>query len=211
MNRLFIIFSFLFLLSLSEVSSEIPKDLVSPNDRGMAYLKGIGVEIDYKEAMRLFKISAETGNQYAQANIGLMYSEGLGVKQDFKMSAKWLRKSAIQGNASAQTSLGYLYDKGQGVKKDHAEAIRLYRLAANQGYAIAQRNLGFSYKEGKGVEKDPTYSLMWFFLAGTDEYEKSQGISFKEQENIMKNLEQEEIKKAIDMTTECFEKSFIDC
>ena len=211
MKRLFIIFSFLFLLSLSEVSSEIPKDLVSPNDRGMAYLKGIGVEIDYKEAMRLFKISAETGNQYAQANIGLMYSEGLGVKQDFKMSAKWLKKSAIQGNASAQTSLGYLYDKGQGVKKDHAEAIRLYRLAANQGYAIAQRNLGFSYKEGKGVEKDPTYSLMWFFLAGTDEYEKSQSISFKEQENIMKNLEQEEIKKAIDMTTECFEKSFIDC
>ena len=83
MNRLFIIFSFLF-LSLSEVSSEIPKDLVSPNDRGMAYLKGIGVEIDYKEAMRLFKISAETGNQYAQANIGLMYCVGdqvLGVMQ----------------------------------------------------------------------------------------------------------------------------------
>jgi TPR repeat protein len=140
-----------------------------------------------------------------------MYSEGLGVRQDFKMSAKWLKKSAIQENASAQTSLGYLYDKGQGVKKDHAEAIRLYRLAANQGYAIAQRNLGFSYKEGKGVKKDLTYSLMWFFLAGTDEYEISQGISLKEQEGLMKILDQEEIKKAVEKTTNCFKKNFINC
>ena len=211
MSKLFVIVSLSFLLSAFELSSEIPEDLASPNDRGMAYLKGIGVEIDYKEAMRLFRISAAEGNQYAQANIGLMYSDGLGVEQDYKMSAKWLKKSAIQGNASAQTSLGYLYDYGKGVKQDYTEAVSLYRLAANQGYAIAQRNLGFAYKDGNGVKKDPVYSLMWFFLAGTDEHEIAKGISLKEQEGLMKILGQEEIKKAVEMTTNCFKKSFIDC
>lgn len=208
--------AFLSLLTLaiilpSAIFAQVPNDSETPNDIGMAYLMGIGVEKDYKKAMEQFMISAKDGNEFAQANIGLMYWDGKGVKQNYKKAAEWLSKSAIQGNASAQTSLGVLYDQGKGVELNHKEAVRLYRLAADQGYAIAQRNLGFSFKNGTGVNVDLTYSLMWFFIANTDELEESGGISLNQAKKLIESLNEEEIKKAGQMASDCFAKKFKGC
>lgn len=210
MKKLF--FIFLLVLNLSPIIfAQIPDDLETPNDIGMAYLLGIGVEKDYKKAMEQFMISAKDGNEFAQANIGLMYSKGKGVKQDYKSAAEWLNKSAIQGNASAQTSLGYLYDHGEGVDLNHEEAVRLYRLAVDQGYPIAQRNLGFAYKNGTGVNVDLPYAFMWFFIANTDDLEKSEGISLNQAKKLIKTLNEEEISEAVQMVSNCIAKNFKAC
>ena len=201
----------LLIIFPSLIFAQIPDDLETPNDIGMAHLLGIGVEKDYKKAMEWFMISAKDGNEFAQANIGLMYSDGKGVKQDYKKAAEWFSKSAIQGNASAQTSLGYLYDHGKGVELNYKEAVRLYRLAADQGYPVAQRNLGFAYKNGTGVNADLTYALMWFFIANTDDLEQSEGIALKEAKKLIKTLNEEEINKAAQMVSECFAKIFKGC
>ena len=61
---------------------------------------------DYKEAVRLYRLSAEQGDAKAQFNLGNRYYNGQGVPQDYKEAVKWYRLSAEQGVAQAQYNLG---------------------------------------------------------------------------------------------------------
>ena len=54
---------------------------------------------DYKEAVRLYRLSAKQGNAEAQYNLGLMYEKGQVVPKDFKEAFKWSKLAADQGNA----------------------------------------------------------------------------------------------------------------
>ena len=93
---------------------------------------------DYKEAFKLFRLSAVQGNESAQFNLGLMYYEGQGVPQDYKEALKWFRLSAKQGDADAQYNLGEMYKNGQGVPDDIKEAVKWFRLSAEQGNVKAK-------------------------------------------------------------------------
>ena len=53
------------------------------NKRGVRYYNGDGVTQDYSEAVRLFRMAAEQGNEDAQNNLGGCYLSGLGVAQDY--------------------------------------------------------------------------------------------------------------------------------
>jgi uncharacterized protein len=120
---------------------------------------------DYKEAVRLFRLSAEQGNATAQYNLGVMYSNVHGVPKDYKEALRLFRLSAKQGNASAQYNWGVMYDKGQGVPQDYKEAVRLYRLSAKQGDAKAQYNLGVMYSNGHGVPQDKKEAVRLYRLS----------------------------------------------
>ena len=50
---------------------------------GLMYAKGDGVEQDYSEAARWFRMSALQGNASSQFVLGMMYSNGDGVRQDY--------------------------------------------------------------------------------------------------------------------------------
>ena len=50
---------------------------------GVLYLKGKGVKVNLKKAMKLFEFAAEQGVVKAQNKLGLMYVKGMGVEQDF--------------------------------------------------------------------------------------------------------------------------------
>ena len=67
--------------------------IAQPN-LGLIFDNGHGVTLDNKEAVNLFKMSAEQGQANAQSNLGLMYYNGQGVNQDFKEAVKWYRMSA---------------------------------------------------------------------------------------------------------------------
>ena len=180
---------------------------LSLNDQGMMYVLGRGVKQDFKEAVRLFSIMAEEGDEYAQANLGLMYEGGKGVKQDYKKAVYWFKKAAEQGNASALTSLGAQYEKGRGVDKDLDEARRLYRLSAEQGNWQAHRNLGYMYKEGEGVRIDLVYALMWFILAssGGDE------VADSEVQDLSNQLDKSQVKEAYGLVADCLVNRFVGC
>jgi uncharacterized protein len=80
---------------------------------------------DYKEAVRLYRLSAEQGDAFGQYNLGIMYSNGQGVPKHDKEAVKWYRLSAEQGFAKAQYNLGVMYFNGTGVLQDYKEAVRL--------------------------------------------------------------------------------------
>ena len=112
-----------------------------------------GVQQDFAEAFRWWRLAAEQGDASAQHFLGLMYEGGRGVPQNEAEAVRWyrlaaekgdayaqdaLRRIAEQGNVDAQNALGVMYTAGQGVQQDEAEAVRWWRLAARGGSLHAQ-------------------------------------------------------------------------
>lgn len=53
-----------------------------------------GLKVDYAEAARWYRKSAEQGNFYAQASLGILYHSGKGLPQDNVQSEMWLSIAA---------------------------------------------------------------------------------------------------------------------
>lgn len=73
----------------------------------------MGVEQDYAEAARLYRLAAEQGFAPAQASLGALYAGGQGVARNYSQAMKWYGLAADQGYQAAQTSLNELNATGQ--------------------------------------------------------------------------------------------------
>ena len=71
---------------------------------GVMYDNGQGVPQDDKEALRLYRLSAEQGDAIAQYNLGVRYSKGQGVLQDYALAHMWWSISGSKGNKDAVTN-----------------------------------------------------------------------------------------------------------
>ena len=89
---------------------------------GVMYADGIGVDKNYKEAFKWYRLAAATGNSGAQRNIGIMFELGQDVEQNYKEALKWYRMSAEKGDIEAQWRYGNMYYFGNGVAKNYEEA-----------------------------------------------------------------------------------------
>ena len=117
---------------------------------------------DYRQAVALFRKSAEQANAKAQAMLGVLYGRGLGVAADHQQAASWYRKAAEQGDAHAQYNLGRMYNLGLGVAKDDRQAVVWFLKAAEQGTAQAELRLGNMYLLGHGVTADDQQAVAWY-------------------------------------------------
>ena len=88
--------------------AEDPTDPIAQFRVGYLYERGDGVAQDYKEAMRLYLLSAAQGNAVAQFRIGYLYEKGWGVTQDVAQAMQWYRKAAALGNEPANSRLAVL-------------------------------------------------------------------------------------------------------
>jgi len=150
------------------------KDPVDLYNQATKFHNGQGVQKDYAEALRLYKLAADQGYPNAQCNLGLMYHNGLGAKQDYIEALRLFRLAADQGYATAQNNLGLMYYHGFGVKQDFLEALRLYKLASDQGLLTAYNNLGMIFKYGRGVKKDYSEAVRLFTFAADRGYANAQ-------------------------------------
>ena len=118
---------------------------------------------DYKEAVRLFRLSAEQGTAAAQHNLGLMYDNGQGVLQDYKEAVKWYRLSAEQGDLDAQLKLGVSYGMGRGVPKDYALAHMWWNLSGSNGNkeAVENRDIVETKMTPQQIEKAEEMARNW--------------------------------------------------
>lgn len=109
-------------------------------DKGFQYYKGDGVEINRPEAVKCFRMAAESGNSSAQLYLGLCYEMGDGDKIEANQSkaVRWYRKAAESGHPIAQLYLGECYENGNGTKTDLSEAVKWYKKAAENGCGIAK-------------------------------------------------------------------------
>jgi len=107
---------------------------------GIMYGKGNGVQQDYAEAVKWYRLATEQGNAYAQYNLGVMYDNGIDVPQDYAEAVKWYRLAAEQGNANSQHNMGVLYGNGNGVPQDYIQGHMWFNLAAAKGSQIGRDN-----------------------------------------------------------------------
>ena len=86
---------------------------------------------DEREAVRLYRLSADKGEAGAQYSLGTMYARGGGgLPKDEHEAARLYRLAADQDNAAAQAQLGAMYRSGRGgLPKDEQEAQRRSGLA----------------------------------------------------------------------------------
>jgi tetratricopeptide (TPR) repeat protein len=116
---------------------ETQSNAIAQSNLGTMYDDGRGVAKDYKEALRLYGLSAAQGNAYAQFNLGAMYDNGRGVTEDKAEAVKWYRLAASQGSVLAQFNLGVMYDKGEGVAQDIIQSYKCLYLASRKANSIA--------------------------------------------------------------------------
>lgn len=93
--------------------------------------------MDYPEAVKWLRKSAEQGYAPAMCDLGICYENGEGLKQDFKEAARWVRMSAERGWPMGQYQMAFYYYHGAGVPKDMKKADEWNRKAMEQGYPEA--------------------------------------------------------------------------
>jgi TPR repeat protein len=174
-------------------------DAKSQFKMGMIYKLGQGVQQDYEEAVRWYRLSAEQGNASAQFYLGAMYDDGQGVPRDYKEAVKWYRLAAEQGHSESQYNFGLAYHRGQGVPQDYKKAFKWllksaeqknlkaqrliranyykrHKQIAEQGSSYAQRFLGANYYLGLGVTQDYAEAAKWYKKAAEQEDRIAQNI-----------------------------------
>src|ERR1035437_6883152 len=116
------------------------------------YATGNSVPVNYEEAVKWFRLAAETGFAESQHSLGLCYANGSGVSKDTKEAVRFYRLAAEQGHAPAAYSLGHCYSNGNGVPKDDVEAMKWLHLAAVYGDERALPELK-NLRRGKSPEQ----------------------------------------------------------
>ena len=122
---------------------------------------------------------AESGNGFAQIDLGRMYSSGNGVPQDLRKAIYWYESAFAKGFVDAKRSLcevylqlGRKYYYGNGVSLDHRSAVSWFEKAAELGNTDAHHLLiktyrSFGDKYIRKAEKDGNYgtAISWYIKA----------------------------------------------
>jgi TPR repeat protein len=125
----FCCYSMILLLTIAgqaQVANKKHNDPCVQFNLGVMYMKGHGVEKNYKKA---------------QHNLALMYFYGDGVIQNYAKAKELFQESANQGYAPAQYNLGLMYKNGIGINKDIDKAHDLFKMAGEQGHEKAQNQM----------------------------------------------------------------------
>lgn len=115
---------------------------------GLLYMKGLGVEEDYRAAKHWFKQAAKYGSVDAAYNLGVIYKQRRFGYPSSKDALYWWRQAAERGHPEAQFNLGVMLAYGNGTKKDVPAALKLWQQSARQGNADAMRTLAQVYEQG---------------------------------------------------------------
>lgn len=106
----------------------------------------ITTEIDLKEALYYYKLSAEMSYPPAMFNLAAFYEHGMGCEPDIEEAAKWYTAGAQAGYTAATYKLGKMYAFGKGgLPMDEEKGIELTLEAAKNGLPSAEYNVGLHY------------------------------------------------------------------
>jgi TPR repeat protein len=78
---------------------------------GLLYVDGLGVPLDYYQAVRWFERSAQQDYAKAQLNLGIMYRDGKGVKRDYVQAYMWFNVCAAKSETKCVTKRDDLAQK----------------------------------------------------------------------------------------------------
>lgn len=114
----------------------------------------------YVEALRLAKLSANTGDPDAQFLAGYILTKGLAGTIDHVAARDLLSQSASSNNQDAMMALGEMAMRKQGGLLA-TDALEWFSMAANSGRADAMRAIGDMYVKGAVLPQDLSKGREW--------------------------------------------------
>lgn len=136
-------------------------DVDAQHTVGYLYSIGYGVEQNYEEAIKWFKLAAENGNASSYFQLGQMYFEGVGVEQNYDISIEHLKKASELNSSDAMYTLGLIYLEGEIAKQDINQGIKYLLDASKLENFLAEEELGLMFLYGKHVEEDSVVGMDW--------------------------------------------------
>lgn len=91
------------------------------------YANGLGVTKNYKQALKYYRMAADTGSAEGLFYVGFMHQEGNGCKQDYGIARKCYTKAAAMNYPRAFFQLGICSELGLGENQDQRKAERYYK------------------------------------------------------------------------------------
>lgn len=117
---------------------------------------------DRTAALALMTAAAESGDGWAQYDLGRYYWVGRPADRDDAQAFKWFQRSADEGNTESLFNLGMMYLHGSGVARDVATGLRKIELAAERGCGTAMGVLADTYTKGlHGIPADLGKAQYW--------------------------------------------------
>ncbi len=83
---------------------------------GQMYYEGLGVDQDYKEAVKWYQEAADKGHARAQFNLGVMYDYGEGVFEDSVTAYAWAECTAYGAGDEEKIGQGGIPEGFSGTK-----------------------------------------------------------------------------------------------
>lgn len=108
------------------------------------------------------KCMSDSGNAWAQADLGELYDIGAGVQKNSTKALSLYRRSAAQDNAAGEAHLARIYYWGHGVTQDYGKAAKYSMKSALQGNWGGELLLGYAYDFGNGVPQDSNTAAVWY-------------------------------------------------
>lgn len=96
---------------------------------GVCYFEGLGVEVDYEQALKLLAPAAQRGLPRACYYLGRIYAGGLGVPANMGDAVTLFERAAAGGEFFAMIELARAYASGRGVARDEEMARKWYAAA----------------------------------------------------------------------------------
>jgi hypothetical protein len=124
-------------------------DAVAQQLLGMMYARGLGVQKDYAEAEKWYRLSCIQGNPTAKKLLGSLYNHyawlyekgQAGHLKDPAQVVRWLLEAVKLDDLAAQNNLALKYKVGEGVPQDYVRAYVLFSLSTRDGDLLPIKNL----------------------------------------------------------------------
>ncbi len=98
---------------------------------GWMHHKGLGVEQNYKTAIKWYEMAANQDNEDAQHTLGNLYRNGEGKKdavtKDLNKAMYYYKKASDNGFPYSTFTIGVMYEKGEGVNKSIKTATKWFK------------------------------------------------------------------------------------
>lgn len=141
------------------------------NEVGLCYWYGHIVPLDYEEAVKWYRASAEKKYKTAEFNLYVCYSKGTGVEIDWEEAMCWLCEAAEHNEARAQLILAENYYYGRGIVRNHQKAAHWFKKSYSNAFksedSVTLNSLGVNFHFGTcGFQDNKSEAIRCFVKAG---------------------------------------------
>ena len=159
---------------------------------------------DYEAGLKIWRDTAESGNQFTQLDLCLFHFFAVEGKPDRdryrsdQEALKYCGDLAIKGLPQPQYAMGMMNFHGRGVEKNEHKGAFWFKEAAEGDQGDAQFVLGVFYMLGRGVPQDLVLAHHWLNLAAG----KGDEDAIKARNDIQQMLSQQQLEEANRITRE---------